>query len=122
MEPPPSDSASSTKLRLDVTDRAEGTTCLTINGDIDMTTSDHFTQTLMRLVAEPAVTSLVLDVAHLTFMDSNGVTVLVKAHRAAGERGISFRIMNTQDPIRGLLEMLGVYEFLTEAHPIRQWS
>jgi anti-sigma B factor antagonist len=116
MEPPPSDSAWSTKLRLDITGRDEGRACLAVDGDIDMTTSDYFTQTLMRLVAEPAVTTLVLDAAHLSFIDSNGVTVLVKAHRAAGERGISFRITNTQDAIRGLLEMLGVYEILTQAH------
>lgn len=114
---PPSDSPRSTTLRLDISDRAGGQTCLTVHGDIDMTTSDYFNQTVMRLVAEPAVTSLVLDAGQLSFIDSNGVTVLVKAHRAAGERGISLRITNTQDPIRGLLEMLGVYEILTEAQP-----
>ncbi len=112
---PPSDSAWSTRLRLEVTDRADGKTCLTVDGDIDMSTSDYFNRTVMSLVAEPAVTGLVLDAAHLTFIDSNGVTVLVKAHRAAGERGISFGITNTREPIRGLLEMLGVYEILTEA-------
>jgi anti-sigma B factor antagonist len=120
MEPPPSDSAWTTTRRLDITDPAEGTTCVTVHGDIDMTTSDYFNRTLMRLVAEPAVTSLVLDAAHLSFIDSNGVTVLVKAHRAAGERGISFRVINAQDPIRALLEMLGVYEILTERSPSRR--
>jgi anti-anti-sigma factor len=118
MEPQPSDSAWATTARLDITDSAEGTTCVAVHGDIDMTTSDHFNQTLMRLVAEPAVTNLVLDAAHLSFIDSNGVTVLIKAHRAAGERGISFRVTNTQDPIRALLEMLGVYQILTEAHTV----
>ncbi len=113
---PPTDSAWSTKLRLDITDRADGRTCLMVHGDIDMTTSEYFNQTLMRLVTEPAVRSLVLDAAHLSFVDSNGVTVLVKAHRAAGERGISFGIANAQDPVRGLLEMLGVYDMLTRAH------
>jgi anti-anti-sigma factor len=114
---PPTDSAWSTKLRLDITEHADGGTCITVHGDIDMTTSDYFKQTLMRLVDEPAVTSLVMDAAHLSFIDSNGVTVLVKTHRAAGERGISFGITNAQDSIRGLLEMLGVYEILTEAQP-----
>ena len=72
----------------------------------------------MRLVGDPAVTSLTMDAAHLDFIDSNGVTVLVKAHRAADERGISFGIVNAQDPIRGLLEMLGVYEMLTRTHAV----
>ena len=115
---PPSESAWSTKLRLDVTDRTDGGTCLAVHGDIDMTTSDHFKQTVMRLVADPAVTRLTIDAAHLDFIDSNGVTVLVKAHRAADERGISFAVANAQGPIRSLLEMLGVYDMLTQAHAV----
>jgi anti-sigma B factor antagonist len=115
---PPSGSAWSAKLLLDRTDAFDGRICLTVGGDIDMTTSDYFNQTVMRLIGEPAVTNVVLDVAQLGFIDSNGVTVLVKAHRAADERGASFRITNAQEPIRGLLEMLGVYDMLTEAHPV----
>ena len=111
---PPSESAWSPKLRLDITDRAAGRTCLAVHGDIDMTTSDDFRQTVMRLVGDPAISGLMIDAAHLDFIDSNGVTVLVKAHRAAGERGISFSVTNAQDPIRGLLEMLGVYDMLTQ--------
>jgi anti-sigma B factor antagonist len=114
----PSESAWSTKLRLDITEGADGTICLVVDGDIDMTTSDHFKQTVMRLVGDPAVTGLTVDAIRLSFIDSNGVTVLVKAHRAAAERGISFRVANIQDPIRGLLEMLGVYDMLTDAQAV----
>ena len=112
---PPSESAWSTTLRLDITDPADGRTCLAVHGDIDVTTSDDFKQTVMRLVGDPAINWLMIDAAHLDFIDSNGVTVLVKAHRAAGERGMSFGITNAQDSIRGLLEMLGVYDMLTQA-------
>ena len=112
---PLSESARSANLRLDTTDLAGGGVRLTVCGDIDMTTSDHFRRTVMRLVGDPAVTALTLDLADLDFVDSNGVTVLVKAHRAAGERGIPFGVTEAQDPIRGLLEMLGVYDMLTAA-------
>jgi anti-anti-sigma factor len=68
----------------------------------------------MGLVGEPAVRILLLDVGGLMFIDSNGVTVLVKARRAAAERGISFSMINVREPIRGLLKILGVYEMLTQ--------
>jgi anti-sigma B factor antagonist len=110
---PPSAGAWSPELRLDRTDRADGTTCLTVDGDIDMATGDDFNHTVMGLVSEPAVARLLLDLGGLKFIDSNGVTVLVKAHRAAAEKGVSFGITNTQEPILGLLEMLGVYGMLT---------
>ncbi|HEX8345206.1 MAG TPA: STAS domain-containing protein [Actinoplanes sp.] len=114
MEPLP-ESGRPTELRLDVTGRAGGDACIAVHGDIDMVTSDDFRETVMRLVADPAVTRVTVDAAELGFIDSNGVTVLVKAHRAAGERSIPFAVANTQDPIRGLLEMLGVYDLLTGA-------
>jgi len=100
-------------LRLDRTDRPDGTACLTITGDIDLTSSDRFRRTVAGLVDDPAVTGVLLDAARLDFIDSNGVTVLVKAHRAAAERGICLRVTNAQDPVCGLLELLGVYEMLT---------
>jgi anti-sigma B factor antagonist len=113
--PSPPETARTTELRLDITHSAAGDVRVAAHGDIDMATSDDFSATVMRLVADPAVDRVVLDATHLGFIDSNGVTVLVKAHRAAGERGIPFAVTNTQDPIRGLLEMLGVYDMLTEA-------
>jgi anti-sigma B factor antagonist len=112
----PSASAWSPELRLDRTDGTDGTTCLKVDGDIDMATGDKFRQTVMGLVSESRGKRVLLDVAGLKFIDSNGVTVLVKAHRAASEGGISFGISNVPDPIRGLLEMLGVYDLLTTAH------
>ena len=111
----PTESARSTNLRLEATDGGDGRICLTVDGEVDMTTSDHFRRTVMRLVSDPAVETVTVDAANLGFIDSNGVTVLVKAHRAAGECGIAFGITNTPDPIRGLLEMLGVYDMLTHA-------
>lgn len=114
---PPSASAWSSDLRLDRTDIADGSICLRVDGDVDMATGDDFDQTVMGLVGEPAVRALFLDAACLRFIDSNGVTVLVRAHRAAGQRGISFAITNVQEPVRGVLEILGVYDMLTSTCP-----
>jgi anti-sigma B factor antagonist len=101
-------------LRLDRTDRPDGATCLSVDGEIDISSDNHFRTTVMGLVGEPAVRILLLDVGGLMFIDSNGVTVLVKARRAAAERGISFSMINVREPIRGLLKILGVYEMLTQ--------
>jgi anti-sigma B factor antagonist len=92
--------------------RDDGTACLAVSGEIDMMTGDVFRQTLLAALGEPAVRRLVLDIGALRFMDSNGVGVLVKARRTADERGIGFAIVNARGPVRGVLEMLGVYEML----------
>ncbi|MFI7602833.1 STAS domain-containing protein [Actinoplanes sp. NPDC049681] len=86
---------------------------LSVEGDIDMTTGDRFTQALADIVDEPGVRRIALDVGRLHFIDSNGVTALIKTHWAARERGIVMTVQNAGGPIREILEMLGVYDLLT---------
>jgi len=99
-------------LRFDRDARDGGTVVLALTGEIDMTTGDVFRQTVLAVLGEPGVRRLLLDVGGLRFMDSNGVGILVKAQRTAEERDIGFGIVNVRGPIRGVLEMLGVYDML----------
>jgi anti-anti-sigma factor len=101
------------ELRLDRTDARGGVTTITVTGDIDMTTGDRFRRTLTHALEEPAVKRLLVDVGQLRFIDSNGITALIRAHRTAGERGIDFAITHAHGAIRSLFEMLGVYDMLT---------
>jgi anti-sigma B factor antagonist len=110
----PSAPVESSELRLIRVEQVAGTTCLTVEGEVDAVTGDYFRRTVMTLVNDPGVARVLLNIAGLEFIDSNGVTVLVKAHRAAGERGVHFAIVETTDNIRGLLELLGVYDMLSD--------
>lgn len=92
-----------------------GVTRVTVTGEIDATNGDRFHQTLMDALNESGLRRLVLDLGPLRFMDSNAVAVLMKAQRASDERGVSFGITNTSDPIRHVLQMLGVYDVLADA-------
>ena len=92
--------------------REGGVVVLALAGEVDMTTGDVFRQTLLAVLAEPGVRRVLLDVGELRFMDSNGVGVLVKAQRTAEERDICFGLVNVRGPVRGVLEMLGVYDML----------
>jgi len=92
--------------------RTDGVICFTVAGEVDMTTGEYFRQSLTQALDERGVTRLLLDVAPLRFIDSNGVGVLVRTRRAAGERGVDFGLVNAHGVVRSVLEMLGVYEML----------
>jgi anti-sigma B factor antagonist len=100
------------ELRLDRSAMGDGVACLSVTGEIDMTTGDRFSNALTQALNEPGVGRLVLDFGALRFMDSNGVNVLITAHRAANRQGITFEIVNAQGAVRHVLEMLEVYELL----------
>jgi len=112
--------ASAPDLRLTRADDAPGFVRLALTGEIDMTTGDSFKQTLAAILDEPGVRQLLLDVSALRFLDSNGVTVLVKTLQVAEERRVSFGIVNASPPIRSVLEMLAVYDLLALDEPTRQ--
>jgi anti-anti-sigma factor len=102
-----------TQLRFERITGGDGDTCLSVIGEIDMTTGEHFRQTLVRILYEPGIGRLLLDFAHLGFMDSTGVGVLVKAQQIAAEQGIAFGIVNAQRPVHSVLTMMGVYKMLS---------
>jgi anti-anti-sigma factor len=101
------------ELRFDRSTSADGVTFLAVAGEIDMNTGDSFRQKIMLLLAEPGVNQLLLDLAPLQFIDSNGVATLLKARRAAVAQGIGFGVVNAGGPIRSVLDMLGVYPILS---------
>ncbi|MFL5516576.1 MAG: STAS domain-containing protein [Gemmatimonadales bacterium] len=100
------------ELRFDRVASGDGVAYIALIGEIDMTTGDHLDQALARVLNEPGVSQLMLDLAQLWFMDSNGVSLLVTAQRTAHARGIVLGILNVQDPVRLVLETLGVYSLL----------
>ena len=100
------------ELHIERDGAAGGVTRLAVAGEVDMTTGEQFERTLIGTFDEPGVTRLLLDMAPLRFIDSNGVAVLVKARRTADEHGIAFGLVNARGVVRSVLEMLGVYETL----------
>jgi anti-sigma B factor antagonist len=104
------------ELHFDHVTGADGVTRLTVTGEIDATTGEKFNQALVDALSAPGVRRVVLDLAGLRFIDSNGVALLMKAQRTADERGLMFGLVNAADTIRHVLQMLGVYEILAD-HP-----
>lgn len=99
-------------LRFEQSARADGVVCLAVVGEIDMTSGDRFRAAISAAVEEAGTKQLLLDLSGLTFMDSNGVAVLVKSQRSAREQGVEFGIVNASVPIRSVLQIMGVYDML----------
>jgi anti-anti-sigma factor len=55
-----------------------------------------------------------VDLSPVTFLDNNGVATLVSLHRASGERGKRFFVVNPGGQVREKLEVTGVSRFLQE--------
>ncbi|MBV9194590.1 MAG: STAS domain-containing protein [Solirubrobacterales bacterium] len=98
-------------LRVEVASKGEASV-ITVGGELDLATSPTLEQELGRIVAGGAST-VIVDLSELEFMDSTGLSVLVRAHQKAEQNGRRFGLINGSQQVQRLLSLTGVAERLT---------
>jgi anti-anti-sigma factor len=78
-----------------------------LSGDVDLATADGITAMASYAIAQ-AAPALVLDLAEVTFMDSQGVRTLVLAHRALAQAGAELVLTGVPQRVESLLEITGL--------------
>jgi anti-anti-sigma factor len=85
---------------------------LAVAGEIDMATEDAFRRGLAEAIAKKP-TTIVVDLAEVTFMDSTGISALIRAHATFRHAGGVLSVVNCQRLVRRALEVTGVLDVLT---------
>jgi anti-sigma B factor antagonist len=99
------------RVELRTDDRAS---VLAISGELDLSSSPELESHLAQAF-ESAPKTVIVDLRGLEFIDSTGLSVLVKAHQQAQEAGREFGIINGGAQVRRLLSLTGVTERLRVA-------
>jgi anti-sigma B factor antagonist len=98
-------------FRLEV--RVEDHACvISVSGELDLASSPALEEELDR-VAASGIELVVVDLRELEFMDSTGLSVLVKAHQRAEEQGKRLGLVNGSQQVQRLLTLTGVADRLT---------
>ena len=98
-------------FRVDVTTE-NGAPVLSVRGELDLASSPALEEQFERAVAD-APSTVIIDLRELEFMDSTGLSVLIRAHQRAQEAGHRLAIVNGSRQVRRLLSLTGVAERLT---------
>jgi anti-anti-sigma factor len=85
---------------------------LTVAGDLELGTVGQFNQTVQTILAEPALTRVVLDFGSLAFIGSSGISALVAALQTAQRQDITLTVVNCPDPVRHILRITGLLDRL----------
>ena len=91
---------------------------LTISGELDLAAASSLEEELDRALASGAGV-IVVDLKSLEFIDSTGLSVLVRAHQRAQESGLELGLVNPGAQVERLLSLTGLAERLTLAEPER---
>jgi anti-anti-sigma factor len=85
-----------------------------VSGELDLASSPALEQELERGAAATAEV-VIVDLRNLEFMDSTGLSVLVRAHQRATENGQRFGVVRGPQQVQRLLSLTGVADRLTLA-------
>lgn len=95
------------------------TATVTVHGEIDFSNADELAQRLRAAVADWSPTTVRVDLAQASFIDSTGLGALIEGYQAAGAADIRFIVVNPTDVFRRVLTVTGLAEFfgLAESDP-----
>jgi anti-sigma B factor antagonist len=98
-------------LRVETEDR-EGLALVKAVGEIDVSTAETLAEAVSKSLdaGQPRV---LVDFAEVTFIDSTGLGILVRSHRAAEARGATFGIVNPTPQTLKLIRVLGLDQLLS---------
>lgn len=83
---------------------ADGETVVAVAGELDLATAPLLGDIVDGL-RDPGLETVVLDLADVEFCDSSGLSVLVRSHREAEERGVRIVVRSPSPAVRCLLEI-----------------
>jgi len=89
----------------------DGIATVTIQGEIDFSNADELAHCLRAAVAEGSPTTVRVDLAEASFIDSTGLGALIEGYQAADAAGMGFIVVNPTDGFRRVLTVTGLAEF-----------
>ena len=90
---------------------------LRLSGDIDLATADDVVTRGANLLARSAPgVPLMVDLGGVTFLDSSGLSALVRLRRAAEAQGSQVLLRDVPDRVAALLELSGLAEYFPTAN------
>jgi anti-sigma B factor antagonist len=106
----PADVAATDNLTVTVSDGDP--VALVVDGQIDAHTAPELDGVLIGLPGDRSVT---VDLSSVTFIDSSGLRVLVRADKRLDAGGGDLTLLRPSEPVRRLLEITGLVSALTIA-------
>lgn len=92
--------------------REDGVLHVVLAGAVDLVVRERDAPALWCALDDAAVTEVRLDAAAVTFLDSTGLTVLVRLARDAAERRVLLRVVALSPRVADLLEHTGVGDWM----------
>jgi anti-anti-sigma factor len=96
---------------------SDGMLVLGISGDLDLESRDLVQRVV--LAAIESASSVVIDLADLTFCDSGGIAMFIAVHKKAELAGIALAFRNLRPLVRRMFEIASIDGWLSASEDVR---
>jgi len=83
-----------------------------LNGELDEYTADLTRQKMDDAISSPGISTVIIDLTNLSFMDSTGIGVLIGRYKKLKARGIPVCVRNPNSTIEKIFKMAGLYTIM----------
>jgi anti-anti-sigma factor len=91
----------------------DGGVVVEIRGEVDVASADRLSQLLVDVATRLRPTTIVVDLLHVTFIDSTGIGALATGASVAHRHGVGFLARHPSPFVASQLRTTGLYETLT---------
>ena len=95
----------------------DGLATVTVTGDLDLAAADIVTQAIHQEITATGTRAVNVELSGTQFIDSSGISILLKGRRAADQTGVAYRVTGATEMVRQILDLTGVLEHLTADPP-----
>ena len=92
--------------------RREGVAVITVHGDVDLASGPPLAGAIAKALGGEHPAPVEVDLSGVTFLDSSGISTLLKGRRMADTAGVGYRVVGAQGMALRVLELTGVWEHL----------
>ncbi|NJC63555.1 STAS domain-containing protein [Planosporangium flavigriseum] len=90
----------------------DGSVLVEVRGEVDLETSTRLRNILIDTAAHLMPTKIMVDLLHVTFIDSTGIGALAAGHNAAQQRRLGFGVRNANGFVAAQLRQTGLHDTL----------
>jgi anti-sigma B factor antagonist len=86
---------------------------IAVAGEVDLASMPSVDAAVEAAVCAPDVASVVVDLSQVTFLDSSGISGLLRGRRLADEHGVTYTVGGAHGLVLDVLELTGVWAHLS---------
>ena len=95
---------------------SDGSAVVEIHGEVDISSAPRLWQVLVDATNGLRPTFVMVDLLHVTFIDSTGIGALVAGRNHARTLGVGFTVRNPSPFVTTQLRLTGLYDTLVGGH------